>query len=291
MNKSNAIFVNLKKLNGVDNLIYFAADENYYLLYGKRLITSAFRKNKNWGIHVHIFNPTQNTLIELDNYNNLSYSHEKLKNSFFLKMYKKFLSTDNKEYQQKTLLLLKKMYGIRFCNVLSKLLIWFSFLIYLSPKKILIKHFKNIYFSCNRFVILNDLVNYKYLKSKNILSLDADSLINKKLPNFKSYKKNDMSLIWRSHPDHKYQPFLASNIYLPSGGMRRQFLNLYAITILKSFSTYEVNWGLDQIILGLLVPKYNWKQLEPSLCSLDFDEDAYIWSAKGKRKHNEKFLR
>ena len=124
-------------------------------------------------------------------------------------------------------------------------------------------------------------------KSKNFLFLDADCYINKKLPNFQNHKNNDLSLFYRPH---KNQQFLAGNIYFPYTGNRLHFLNSYSEAMQKQFETLEISWGLDQIILNNLVPKYKWKKLKPKLCSFDFSSNAYIWVPKGKTKDSEIFL-
>jgi len=286
-NNKKINFFNLSHLkkNSIKKMIFFAADEKYYNLYGKKLIKSLFFYNNKWSIHAHIYNPSRNTINELRNNKKLTYSFETLNELYFFQCYSSFMKNTDKSFQIKTLLTLKSNFKVRFSNILAKLIPFFGILVKLSPRKPLIKHFKCIYFACQRFIVLNQLLN-KINKKIDILAIDADSLINKKLPNFHDYKKCDIALLKRTDAT---QPFLAGIMYLPHQGKRLLFIDEYSRLILKSLIGFKINWGLDQETLSNVVPKYAFKKINSKLCDLDFKKKSFIWISKGNTKHSNKF--
>ena len=196
-----------------------------------------------------------------------------------------FLNSKNISWQQDTLMKLKAFYRSRFCNILARCINFIPACIYFSPKKILIKHFRIIYFACQRFVILNEIIkNYNNL---GVLSLDADSLINKALPNFSRYKKYDISIAKSSCA----YVFMAGVIWMPHSGRRSNFLDYLSKKINNKFSHGQLYWGLDQDLLTKIVPKFKWQNLEPSLRCFDFFKESSIWLAKGTTKHSKIFMK
>jgi hypothetical protein len=56
------------------------------------------------------------------------------------------------------------------------------------------------------------------------------------------------------------------------------------------FERDYVYWGLDQDILDQIVPQYNHGQLPMSMIDWNMAPDSVVWTAKGTRKEDVKFL-
>lgn len=283
--------VSLQKKNKIKSIIFFAADENYFNLYGRRLITSLFKHNSLWGAHVHLYEPSKKTLNYLKKINYVTYSYEIMNNQYFNDVLSNFLKSKNISWQEDILLKLKAHHRSTLSKILAVCIKVMPAFIYIAPKNILIKHFKVIYFSCQRFIVLNELIAMKYYSDFNFLALDADSLINKTLPDFLRYKQDDISVCKRKS---YAQAFLAGIIYMPHCGRRDIFLDCLSKKLNSAFSSGYLIWGLDQIILHKIIPKFKWQNLEQNLRCFSFRDDSIIWMAKGKTKDlkifNKKFI-
>lgn len=160
-------------------MIYFAADELYFQQHGIFLLRSSIHHNHDWFVHVHIYNPSQTTILTLSNLKNVTFSTEITNNHLFNKEVDEIKK--NPEKARRICKTIKSHDRERFCGVLSHLLVRYPFLSSLAPRRALINYLIKTYYSCQRFVILDELLRTGAVKG-DVIALDADAIFNKALP-------------------------------------------------------------------------------------------------------------
>jgi hypothetical protein len=279
---------NINKFNFLANnscgMVYFAADEQYFNEHGIFLINSSITYNKGWFVHVHLYNPSQCTIAILSKINNVSFSFEEINYKQFNLAVSVIKKNPNKA--KKICKTIKAHERNRLCGILSYLIDFFPSLCALIPQQALLNYILKTYYASQRFVILNELIKKATIKG-DIISLDADSLFNKPIPNRNLHHNCDIAIKYRNSIGN--QKFLAGAIFMPAKGKRNILLKNLADDLNKNFLMHEFEWGLDQFSLNKIVPQYEWENLNTLLCDLDFCDEAIIWLAKGNTKSDSKF--
>jgi hypothetical protein len=265
-------------------MVYFAADDAYFQQHGIFLLRSTLHFNKDWFVHVHLFNPSQETFRMLRCLKRVSFSTETPDDTLFVKTVHEIRSHADKA--KRICKTIRAHDRNRLCGALSHLLDHFPLLSALVPRHPLINYLKKTYYSCQRFVVLEQLVGMGAIKG-NIVALDADSLFNKALPIDMPHKNCDIAIKHRQSAGG--QQFLAGAILLPANGNRKLFLGNLADELKHEFAMLKLEWGLDQVSLNKVVPKFKWENLTPALGDLEFSADSIIWIAKGNSKHDTRY--
>jgi hypothetical protein len=260
-------------------MVYFAADEIYFQQHGIFLLRSSLRHNNDWFVHAHVYNPSQNTIAALTNLKNVSFSTETTDDTLFDKTADAIKKNPGKA--KRICKTIKAHDRNRLCGVLSHLLEYYPSLSSLVPRRPLIDYLRKTYYSCQRFIILEELVKTGAIRG-DIIALDADGLFNKALPADMPHRDCDIAIKHRESTGG--QQFLAGSIFLPAKGRRNIFLKKLADELKLKFATHELEWGLDQFLLNNIVSMFHWENLNPALGDLDFSDDAIIWLAKGNSK-------
>lgn len=238
-------------------IFYIAADENYFNLYGKMLINS-IRVNFNYGIHLHLYNPSDDTKKYLKN-RGITYSFE-----YF----------DEKSVEHAFQIYKSIGPDWEFTRRRSKML---------KPGENLEKLKKELvrtYYACSRFVRLHEILT----KPTYVLMLDTDSIVRK--PFYLLNDGYDIFIYEKTHKKHvPYTQHLASTIFYTGSDDSLKLIRDHAQLILEEFKNNTFYWFLDQETLDLAIQKYKKMPLEKSYVDFDMENDSYIWCAKGPRKN------
>jgi len=270
--------------NSCRGMVFFAADETYFRQHGIFLLKSSLRLNNDWFVHAHVYNPSLATIHELKNLKYVSFSTETTSDTLFEKTAEAIKKNPGRAIRIcKTI---KAHDRNRLCGVLSRLMEYVPSLSALVPRHPLKDYLRKTYYSCQRFVILEELVNTGAV-SGDIIALDADGLFNKGFPVDMPHKDCDIAIKHRDSTGS--QQFLAGAIYLPAKGKRNIFLKNLADELKLEFARLELEWGLDQDVLNKIVPMYHWENLNPALGDLGFSAEAIIWLAKGNSKADSRY--
>lgn len=245
--------------NNKDFFIYFAADEKYFDEYGKCLINSCLKNVPDYGIHSHLYNPTQNQ-IDFCVKRGVSLSYEYIEESLFEKVSVEILSEKNRDsivskipYTKKRMNLKESIYNI-----------------------------KRTYFACSRFIRLCQIKK----PEQYCLSIDVDGIVRKKF-NYIFNDGKDFHLYEKS--GNKKGKHLAGAILFNNTEKSNCFLNRYSEIISQNIKNDNIYWSLDQIILDKIVLNYNKGILPIDYVDWNMSEFSCIWSAKGPRKELPKF--
>ena len=136
------------------------------------------------------------------------------------------------------------------------------------------------YFACARFVRLAELFS-----NQQIIAIDVDAVVRSNFPPLLQDK--DFYIHYISGKKARY---LAGGLVLHPTASSQKFLEQYAHRLKEYFERDYVYWGLDQDLLDHIVPQYNHGQLPMSMIDWNMAPDSVVWTAKGTRKDDEKFL-
>lgn len=247
------------KLNQSDFFIYAAADSTYFDQYGKTLINSVL-KHTPYGVHMHIYNPTDAQIAFCDSIDRVSATWEYITQhdlqsaiDFWSKPHltEPYLSRRN------------RMLGIK---VVDKTL---------SIKDNVQQWLFKTYYACARFVRLADITD----ANSTFLAIDVDGLVRGNF-NYQFADNKDFYLYKKDKGG-----YLAGALLLSGSDGGRKFM-LHLTDMIKSeMSKDNIYWFLDQWALDQIVDQYDKGYLPINYIDWYMDPKSAIWSAKGKRKH------
>lgn len=253
--------MNIPELHGSLNhnnfFVYAACDNAYFEEFGKFLINSVKKNTSNY-IHIHIFNPTDDNLTFCRK-NNVSLSYEYVPIELFANSANRWrtVSPEDVNYQ-------------RTLNAMKK-----------GNDKNIIDRMQKTYYACARFIRLRQM-----LKSPSkFLAIDVDAVVRSNIPEFSNNK--DFYIHQITGPKAR---FLAGGIYSLGTAESLNFLNEYADMLTRYIEEDQLYWSVDQDVLDKIVPKYNFEHLPKNLIDWDMTSDGIIWTAKGTRKNNDRFV-
>jgi hypothetical protein len=240
--------------------IYTACDTDYFNSFGEVLINSV-QANTDLGIHLHLFNPTDDQLSFCVN-RRVSVSHETVTPDMF--------TIAAARWNSHTLSDVEKTYLDRTLNAMSK-----------GRDRNLLERMQKTYYACARFIRLAQLFDQQH----PVLAMDIDAVV------------RSCPLVMPSQQDFfvhkitgKKARILAGGMYLNPTNGSQEFLNEYARELQKYLHNDCMYWGLDQDLLDRVVPKYHHGQLPIEYIDWNMLPSSYIWTAKGTRKELLSFV-
>jgi hypothetical protein len=259
---------------GVDQsrfFIYAAADSVYFDLYGIPLINSVLR-NTDFGIHLHLFDPTPAQIEFCQNRDRVSVSYEYLSHDQFDSAFALWHREDLPDpwRSRKT-----KMLGLKQFSRNDDLRLWL----------------RKTYYACMRFVRLDELITTPV----RFLEIDIDGVVRSKFQitfeddggcDFYLYEKEKRDKI--TGQIHK-TGHLAGAILYTDKPQARQFITDMSTRLHHEISADNIYWFLDQNVLDELVPRYRRGLLPMNYIDWRMQPHSAIWTAKGKRKDLEVF--
>jgi hypothetical protein len=246
-----------------DNIVFFvAADEKYFNLYGKSLISS-IKHNFNHSIHFHLYNPSDSTK-DFCKKNNIYYSYEYFDETNVETAFEFYqMSTLNEEFTRRRSTMIK--IGEQMTKIRNELI--------------------RTYYACARFIRLHELLT----KPTYVVMLDTDSLVRK--PFLLPSKDYDIHIFEKKHKKHvTYTQHLASTIFYTGTEGSFKLIRDHARLILDEFKQDTFYWFLDQETLDLAIQKYKKSPLQKYFVDFDMEEYSFIWCAKGKRKNEQVWI-
>ena len=272
--------------------VYAACDYIYFDVFGKALVNSVV-KNAETHLLLHIFNPRDDQLLLLEGYDQVSVSYEYVLPNVFNTAAEKWRQQPPRYKKSNSIGLgeapTNESTSARLLGSLTSIFTKMQkpnnpeYLRYVATIKAMKRgddkdicdRMKKTYYACARFIRLNDLVT----NQRAFLAIDIDAVVRKKLPLLSPSYDFYIHRIMGKKPR-----FLAGGIYVNNSTSGSSFLNNYSRLLQENISKDDLYWGLDQDILGELVPNYNWEQLPLSYVDWFMNSDSQIWTAKGKRK-------
>jgi hypothetical protein len=246
--------------NQSNTFIYTACDQSYFDDFAKTLVTS-IERNTDLGIHVHIFNPSDAQLQWCQSKPTVSYTYEYVTPAQFDPAAQRWntvpVNEPEKSFYQRTLTAMTK-----------------------GKDRSIQERMMKTYFACARFVRLAELFS-----NQQIIAIDVDAVVRDNFPSLPQNK--DFYIHYISGKKARY---LAGGLVLHSTASSQKFLEQYAHQLKEYFERDYVYWGLDQDLLDRIVPQYNHGQLPMSMIDWNMAPDSVVWTAKGTRKDDEKFL-
>jgi hypothetical protein len=240
--------------------IYAACDQKYFDEFGQEFVRS-IQKNTDMGIHIHVFNPTDQQIEFCNNSTGVSLTYEYVPAELFHCSADQWATVPDSEPS-------KSQYD-RTLNAMGK-----------GRDANILERMQKTYYACARFIRLAEL-----FQTTPALCIDVDAVVRKFIPAL--------------GPEHDFYihritgrkaRFLAGGLYLNPTDSTRRFLQEYASQLNSYISQDYIYWGLDQDLLDPIVPKYNHGQLPNSYIDWDMRDSSFIWTAKGTRKELETFV-
>lgn len=240
--------------------IYAACDRHYFDEFGHEFVRSV-QQNTNMGIHMHVFNPTDQQIEFCNSSNGVSMTYEHVSAELFHPSADKWTTVPVTEP-------LKSQYD-RTLNAMGK-----------GRDTSILERMQKTYYACARFIRLAEL-----FQTTPALCVDVDAVVRKSIPELGSAHNFYIHRI-----TGRKARFLAGGLYLNPTDSTRQFLQEYAIQLNSYINQDHIYWGLDQDLLDPIVPKYNHGQLPSSYIDWNMQDSSYIWTAKGTRKELVAFV-
>ena len=243
--------------------VYAAADSAYFEQYGRTLINSVF-KNTSYGVHMHIYNPTQDQIVFCDQLDRVSVTWEYVNQEHMESAVKLWSSTALGEpYLSRR----NKMLGTK---VVDKTL----------PLKENVQQwlFKT-YYACARFIRLAELSTTPV----KCLAIDVDGLVRSNF-SYQFSDNRDFYLYEKEKGGH-----LAGALLTTESEGSQQFIQHLAQVIKTEIEQDNIFWFLDQWALDKIVNNYNKGPLPINYIDWYMNPASAIWSAKGKRKDLDVF--
>lgn len=244
-----------------DFFIFTACDNHYFDDFGKVLINSVL-KNTNFGIHVHIFNPSPENIEFCSKSDRVSFSYEYAP----LELFSNAASILSKDLTIEPNI-------TRFNRTITAM--------NKGKDQSIVHRIQKTYYACARFIRLAELTQGK----TKFFAMDVDAVV----------RKNIIAL------DNQYDCYLhkitgkkarvlAGGIYSTGSKASEQFLREYSSALLENITRDCIYWSMDQDVLDIVVPKYNTGDLPKTLIDWDMDSESVVWTAKGLRKDMQIFI-
>jgi hypothetical protein len=151
-------------------------------------------------------------------------------------------------------------------------------------------YYRNIYYNAARFVLAPLLFRWGM---KRILIIDVDAIV-RKSPWKMLDEMEGAAFIFRPAERSPWRKILASTILYQSDVISRQLADRFARAILGTLPQ-RPRYHIDQILAHYLIEigassvRSRISQIPEHLMSLEYEEEAAIWMAKGEGKHAERF--
>lgn len=242
-------------------LIYCAADENYFNLYGKALANS-IAQNTTYLIHFHLYNPSTNTMRWCTD-RGIDFTFEQFDLSSLNGAFERWkpIPTDAQSIKRRNDMTKDPNDLVRLQNEIIK-----------------------TYYACTRFIRLAELLT----QPTAVLMLDVDSLVRLDFP--LPSDNYDIHIFEKNHKKHvPYTQHLASTIFYTGTPASLQLIKDHAELIKTEYLKDEIYWFLDQDTLDIAIQNYKKAVLDVSFVDFNFKDTSPIWCAKGPRKFHEIF--
>ena len=235
--------------------IYAACDHDYFNEFGPALVNSVL-KNTTFGVHLHLYNPTQEQIRYCRSIDRVSITYETVPLEAFGLAAKQWetVSTDPELADRRR----------RIITAMSK-----------GKDTSIQQRIQRTYFASVRFIRLEQLIR----PTSRLLAIDIDAIVRSNLPELDN--RQDFYIHYISGRKARY---LAGGLYLPGNNNGYNFLKEYADILKTNINADNLYWGIDQDVLTDLVPKYHWGDLPMAYIDWEMQDQSYIWTAKGTRK-------
>jgi hypothetical protein len=254
--------MNLPPLEGTLNqssfFVYAAADRLYFDTHGKPLINSVIQNSPDLGVHVHIYDPTDEQLSFCQNKSQVSVTWEHTDPMAFEQVCTEWISRTRFDNDRQRQMWKKGQSGGRLE---------------------MLKLIKQTYYACMRFARLAEILP----QGQRCLEIDVDGLVRAPF----SIDLGDCDFYLYEKP--KDGTHLAGAILFNGKPGTHDFLQAYGSAMRENISGNDIYWFLDQVVLDQLVPRYRKGLLPMSYIDWAMRPDSAIWSAKGKRKELQVF--
>jgi hypothetical protein len=238
--------------------VYTAADTVYFDLHARPLINSIIANTPDYGVHIHIYDPTPDQIEFCRDRPKVTCTYENL---------------DNTEFQQAADYWLTKS---TFSNARQSQM-------YKKGQKLgreeLLTLIRQTYYACGRFTRLAELLR----PGQRCLSIDVDGLVRN---SFTEQLGTEDFYLYEKPKDGTH---LAGAILFNGTAGAHEFLQEYAQQLRDNMDKNDLYWFLDQVVLDQLVPRYHKGLLPMSYIDWAMRDESAIWSAKGKRKELDIF--
>jgi hypothetical protein len=242
-------------LNQENFFIYAACDRDYFDEFGPALINSVL-KNTAFGVHLHLYNPTQDQIRYCRSIDRVSITYEVTPIELFDTAAKQWetVSTDPELADRRR----------RIITAMSK-----------GKDTSIQQRIQRTYFASARFIRLQQLIR----PTSRLLAIDIDAIVRSTMPELDSSR--DFYIHYISGRKARY---LAGGLYLTGNSNGYNFLTEYATVLKTNIVADNLYWGIDQDVLPDLVPRYHWSDLPMAYIDWEMQDHSYIWTAKGTRK-------
>lgn len=241
--------------------IYTACDTEYFKEFGRSIINS-IKKNTNYGVHLHLYNPTEEQLNFCKSQNNVSFTFEYVPLELF--------NRSAEKWQTVPICPIEKSKYERILTAMSK-----------GNDKSINERIQRTYFACARFIRLSQIIK----SNTSLFAIDVDAIVRSHITKLSEDKDFYIHYI-----TGKKARYLAGGLYLTGAEQGYKFLKEYADVLSKNISQDTLHWGIDQDVLDNIVPKYNFGNLPMSYIDWEMMPNSCIWTAKGKRKELDIFI-
>jgi hypothetical protein len=231
--------------------VYAACDSEYFDEFGREFVNS-IQQHTAFGIHIHVFNPTQAQLDFCQN-RAVSVTYESVPFDWFFN-----ISTDHLTPKQ-----LERTH-----TAMEK-----------GHDQSVAERLRKTYYACVRFVRLQEV----FSGNTTVFAADIDAVVRCAIPELSTHD------FYIHHITGKKARFLAGGLWLNPNTGTVKFLQEYADSLRSSIEQDYIYWGLDQDVLDPIVPKYQYGNLPMAYIDWNMQPDSYVWTAKGKRKDLEIF--
>ena len=241
--------------------IYTACDYVYFKEFGSTIINS-IKKNSQLGIHVHLYNPTDDQIKYCQSSEKVSVTYEYVPLDLFSVAAAKWDIVPTDEFE--------KSYYDRTLNAMGK-----------SNDQTIQERIQKTYYACARFIRLAEF----FPNISKVLAIDSDAIVRSNIPELPP--AHDLYI---HRIIGKKARFLAGGIYLNNSNNSKKFLDDYAGCLKNYIDRDYLYWGIDQDVLEYVVPSYKYGNLPLQYIDWEMKPNSYIWTAKGKRKELQIFI-
>jgi hypothetical protein len=249
------------KLDQSNFFIYAACDHDYFNDFGPALINSVLQ-NTQFGVHLHLYNPTPEQISYCNNRDRVSVTHEHAPIELFDVCAGQWATASaDPELADRRRRILTAMTKGKDTSIQQRI--------------------QRTYFASARFIRLQQLIQ----PTAQALAIDVDAVVRKNLPALDAAR--DFYIHYISGRKARY---LAGGLYLTGNAGSLDFLKEYAAMLKTNIEADNLYWGIDQDVLLDLVPKYQWGNLPSEYIDWQMQDSSYIWTAKGTRKDLEIFV-
>lgn len=253
--------------------VYAVADQRYFDLYGRALANSTLA-NSDHGLHLHLFDPTDQQLEFCAKNPRISVTWEYIDPTQLQRSWDFWARWDLPEPWATRKI---KMLALKGDKDNSNLESWL----------------RKTYYACMRFVRLAEIVD----RPRRFLEVDIDGIVRKSfvtvMPDddvcdvylYEKFKKD------KSTRQLKHNGYLAGSILFTDKTNSWNFIQELAQNIRVVIEADHMYWFLDQDCLAMIAPRYCLGKLPIDYVDWHMQPDSAIWTAKGRRKELEVFQR